>query len=226
VSLDTLSPVIVGALAIQAAGLRQSLGAMGKAMKTFVFDAGAVHSCESGRLSVLFAGETYTWDTPFPGCDAAAPAAAPAGAPTTRHAATAPAAPTTAAAAPTQSKPVPTAAAPEAPRTIEIRRTIAADHELRLDFLSSINPDCTSIGFATVRVVEPPKHGRITIENGTGFTTFPASNPRAECNKRRSEGVAVTYAPGPGFIGTDSVDLETIFASGDLRKQHYAIEIR
>jgi hypothetical protein len=125
VSPDTLSPVIVGALATQAATLRQSRGAMGKAMKTFVFDAGAVHSCESGQLSVPFAGETYTWDTPFPDCDGAAPAA--------RHAATAPVAPPAAAATPPEPKPVktvriaPTAATPEGPNAIELRRTIAAD---------------------------------------------------------------------------------------------------
>jgi hypothetical protein len=46
----------------------QIFGAVGKGLKWFVFDAGAVHSCEKGGMAVPFAGETYTWKTPFPDC--------------------------------------------------------------------------------------------------------------------------------------------------------------
>jgi len=117
------------------------------------------------------------------------------------------------------------AAAPAGPKTVEISRTVAADQNMRIDFLYSINPDCTSIGFTTIRVAEQPKHGKITIENATGFTSFPASNPRAECNKRRSDGVAVTYEPEPGYTGTDSIAFDAIFPSGSLSKRHYAIDV-
>jgi hypothetical protein len=48
---------------------RQSLGAMGSGMKTFLFNGEGIDSCKKGQLAVQFAGETYTWDTPFPGCD-------------------------------------------------------------------------------------------------------------------------------------------------------------
>ena len=78
----------------------------------------------------------------------------------------------------------PAQAGPAAPDTVDLKRAGAAAAKLRLDFLYSINPDCTSIGFATIRVVEQPRHCRITVDNGTGFTNFPASNPRTECNKR------------------------------------------
>jgi hypothetical protein len=119
-----------------------------------------------------------------------------------------------------------TPAAPAPPKTIDFSRTVAADQKMRLAFLYDINPDCTSIGFATVRVVEQPKHGKITIENGTGFTAFPESNLRVECNKRRSDGVAVIYEPEPGYMGADSVNFDAIYASGSLSKRRYAIEVR
>jgi len=202
VSSDTLTPAAAGALTAMEAVIRQSLGAMGKAMKTFVFDAGAVRSCEKGGLSVLFAGETYTWETPFPGCTNAVTTDR-----LTPVAATAP-------------------AAPAAPKTIDSSFTVAADKTIQLAFLYSINPDCTSIGFATVRVVEQPKHGKITIENGTGFTSFPTSNPRAECNKRRSDGVTVIYQPEPGYTGTDSLDFDAVLASGTVNRRHYTIDVR
>ena len=113
-----------------------------------------------------------------------------------------------------------------APRIVEIKRTGVSDQKLRLDFLYSLNPDCTSMGFATVRVIEPPKHGRIIVENGTGFPSFPQNNPRFECNKSRSDGVTVSYEPEPGFVGSDSFDVDAIFASGSSGKRHYAIDVK
>jgi hypothetical protein len=120
----------------------------------------------------------------------------------------------------------PASAASAAPNTVELKRAVAAGGKLRVDFLYSINPDCTSIGFAAVRVVEQPRHGRITVDNGTGFTNFPASDLRTECNKRRSDGVVVVYEPEPGYFGGDSLDFDAIFPSGSLSKRHYAIDVR
>jgi transglutaminase-like putative cysteine protease len=139
---------------------------------------------------------------------------------------TAPTAVTTVRLTPVAATTAPAPAGPAAPNTIDLKRAVAAGGKLRLDFLYSINPDCTSIGFATVRVVEQPRHGRLTVDNGTGFTNFPASNPRAECNKRRSDGVVVVYEPEPGYFGADSLDFDAIFASGSLSKRHYAIDVR
>ena len=65
---ESLPPILVGMMAAMEMSFRQSLGAMGKGMKLFLFDAGAVHSCTKGGLTVPFASETYTWDTPIPGC--------------------------------------------------------------------------------------------------------------------------------------------------------------
>jgi hypothetical protein len=110
--------------------------------------------------------------------------------------------------------------------TVEFTRAVASEQKLRLDFLYSLNPDCTSMGFATVRIIEQPKHGMITIENGTGFPAFPQTDPRFECNKRRSDGVVVIYEPESGFTGTDSVNIDVIFAAGTSRKGHYSIEVK
>lgn len=65
---NQLPPAMVGLRATADAFFRQSLGPMGQGVHWFVFDGGAVHACGKGRLSVPFAGETYTYDTPIPGC--------------------------------------------------------------------------------------------------------------------------------------------------------------
>jgi hypothetical protein len=203
---NELPPAAIGSLSVFEASLQQSLGQLGAGTKFFTFDAGTVRACEKGGISVPFAGETYTWETPFPGCTS------------TPVSATTPVSTTTPVA--------PAAIAPATPAVVNLRRTVAADQRLRVDFLYSINPDCTSIGFATVRLLEQPQHGKIAIENDTGFTNFQASNPRAECNKRRSDGVAVIYEPEPGYTGTDSISLDAILPSGALSKRHYAIDVR
>ena len=63
-----LLPSEVGMIASVEASFRQATGRIGDGTKFFIFDAKAIHACEKGRISVPFAGETYTWETPFPGC--------------------------------------------------------------------------------------------------------------------------------------------------------------
>jgi hypothetical protein len=70
VARNDLPPTMTGILAILEAMFRKSLGAMGEGMKVFVFDASGVNSCGPGGLAVSLAGETYTWQTPIPGCSA------------------------------------------------------------------------------------------------------------------------------------------------------------
>ena len=47
---------------------RQSLGPMGQGIRFFVFDGSTIHACAPGKMSVPFDAETYTYDTPIPGC--------------------------------------------------------------------------------------------------------------------------------------------------------------
>jgi hypothetical protein len=71
-----LSPLAANAIPAAAASslapmqtqLRQTLGAMGQGLRWFVFDGSTIHSCAAGKVSVPFQGETYTYDTPIPGC--------------------------------------------------------------------------------------------------------------------------------------------------------------
>ena len=65
---EEIPPAVAGTVAIMESAFGQSLGAFGKGMHWFVFAAGTVHACSNGGISIPFAGETYTYDTPIPGC--------------------------------------------------------------------------------------------------------------------------------------------------------------
>jgi hypothetical protein len=112
------------------------------------------------------------------------------------------------------------------PQTVELTRVVAAEQKLRLEFWYSINPDCSSIGQSTVRITEPPEHGKLTIENGQGFTNFPKENQRYDCNTRKSDGVLIFYEPSSGYTGTDSTTLYIIMPTGFTTTRHYSIEVK
>jgi hypothetical protein len=97
---------------------------------------------------------------------------------------------------------------------------------LKLSFFSSTNPDCSSLGRPTIRLVRAPEHGRVTVTQTNDFPNFSASNIRSACNRRRVAGTAIYYASQRGFIGTDYVQAEVIFASGNLRQPSFTINVR
>jgi len=65
---DALPPAAASLITYWETQARQSQGQEGSGTKFFIFDAGTVRACEKGELSIPLDGETYTWNTPFPGC--------------------------------------------------------------------------------------------------------------------------------------------------------------
>jgi hypothetical protein len=97
---------------------------------------------------------------------------------------------------------------------------------LKLSFFSTTNPDCSSVGRPTIRLTRAPEHGRVTVTQTTDFPSFPVSNVRSQCNRRRVAGAALYYVSQRGYVGPDYVQAEIIFASGNLRQVSYAINVR
>lgn len=112
-----------------------------------------------------------------------------------------------------------------APQAGVLRRAAIADEPLALDFVQALDPACTPVGVARVSAAQPPGHGTLEIERRAGFVTYAASDVRAACNRRRVEGMAVTYRPEPGYAGPDSVLLDIVYSDGSTRQRRYAIAI-
>jgi hypothetical protein len=64
---DAIPPTVTGLLAGVQASLGQSIGALGKGIQWDTF-TGPARACSKGNISIAYAGETYTYDTPIPGC--------------------------------------------------------------------------------------------------------------------------------------------------------------
>jgi hypothetical protein len=111
-------------------------------------------------------------------------------------------------------------------QTLELTRVAAVEQKSRLDFLYKILPGCSSAGRLTVRVVEQPQHGALSIEQGQASTDFPKDDGRAACNTRQSDGTLVFYQPSADYRGADSITLYVVSPLGDAVTRHYAIDVK
>jgi hypothetical protein len=67
-SANAMPPEVMQTIGGLQALARQSLGPIGQGIRWFVFDGSTIHACSPGKMSVPLDGETYTYDTPIPGC--------------------------------------------------------------------------------------------------------------------------------------------------------------
>jgi hypothetical protein len=121
------------------------------------------------------------------------------------------------------SSPVPPT--PAVTQPTDAKRTTGAGQKSLVDFLGALNVDCSSKGVTAVTVMQPPQHGKVTIDQGTWTSDFPQSNPRFECNKRQSDGALVSYEPAPGFTGADVMTLDIHFPDAAPFRKRYSITV-
>lgn len=113
-----------------------------------------------------------------------------------------------------------------APAQAAETRIVPSGVNQQIDFFASVNPDCSTPGLPTVRLIDGPQAGMITTDKARDFMTFPRGNPRSACNKKRVAGVKMFYRSPKGFMGTDHVRILVISASGSGREADYAIQAR
>ena len=108
----------------------------------------------------------------------------------------------------------------------QISKVAASGAPILLVQVHSTNPDCTTAGRPVVRVTQAPEHGRLSINNTAVFPSFPPSNVRSACNRRRVPGVVVRYVSQRGYTGTDAAAIEVYFPDGQARRGAYFITVR
>ncbi len=97
-------------------------------------------------------------------------------------------------------------------------RTVPSGNNQRIDFFASVNPECSSSGTPTVRLVDGPSNGVVTIDRVRDFLFFHKRNVRARCNGRRLAGLKLLYPSTTEHFGVDKVRLLVISESGGERE--------
>jgi hypothetical protein len=112
------------------------------------------------------------------------------------------------------------------PPTFEFSRFAAAEQKLRIDFLFLLKPDCSSAGKDAVGIIEQPQHGTLSIEASQGLSEFSEKDPRATCNARNSDAIAVFYQANKNYQGPDSAAVSIASPLGGAVTHHYTIRVK
>lgn len=113
----------------------------------------------------------------------------------------------------------------QAEQTRQVRGAVSGQKQVIVSFYATA-PDCTSLGYPTLKLAKPPQHGQVSIEKGAAFATFGKDDPRSVCNGKEVPATVIYYTSNPGFIGTDSVDFERIGVAGAYGYHAYTINVR
>lgn len=105
-------------------------------------------------------------------------------------------------------------------------KVVLSGRPLKVDTYGSLNPECVSTGAVIIRVLEQPRHGQVETKKAMDFSTFPKANIRAHCNTKRTPATQVVYISSPGYIGSDTFQVEAIFPNGSTRTTRYSLDVR
>jgi hypothetical protein len=89
----------------------------------------------------------------------------------------------------------------------------------------ALSPDCTPQALPTVKLVQPPAHGRTTTEVVEDFPDFPLASPLAGCNSRRTRLLRLSYRSASGFNGVDFLAVAVTEAAKPAQTLKYAIHV-
>jgi len=91
---------------------------------------------------------------------------------------------------------------------------------------SSLNPDCSSTGDASLRIVHPPEHGTAVISTEPFYPNYAKGNVRYACNTQKTPGNRAIYTASVGYVGRDHLVLEGSTGSGTVRRISVTIDVR
>ena len=107
-----------------------------------------------------------------------------------------------------------------------VRVLVAAGRQSRLERGFSLNPDCSTVGYFTYRVLTAPQHGTVSSAIEPSYPDFPAGSLRAACDLHPTPGAAFFYTPLPSYVGPDTVTVLNVRPNGTAFEVTFAIEVR
>ena len=108
---------------------------------------------------------------------------------------------------------------------LQFARTVPSGANQRIEFITALNPDCTSSGDVDVRVTKQPEHGKLDTTPTSYFPNYSKQSNRYKCTQHKVKGVLVNYKPEK-YVGEDAFDILIIYPGGFAREVHYDINVR
>jgi hypothetical protein len=107
----------------------------------------------------------------------------------------------------------------------QFTRIVPSGANQRIEFVTALNPDCTSSGDINVRVINQPEHGKVEISSTSHFPAYSKESNRYKCNQHKVKGVLVNYK-AEKYVGDDAFDLLILYPGGLAREVRYNMDVR
>ncbi len=104
--------------------------------------------------------------------------------------------------------------------------TVPSGERTRVGKAFDLNPDCSSGGKITARLIEKPADGLAEIVNERGFTEYEKDAQAYKCNEKESDITKFYYTSNGGFKGKDGFTVEVFYPNGNYRKRVFNIDVR
>ena len=111
-------------------------------------------------------------------------------------------------------------------RTISIGKTTTTEATLILASPQSLARDCSPLGHVDAKVITPPEHGTIAIQNSMAFSNYTPGDPPYLCNAKKSPATLITYKSSPGFTGQDATTVQIFFPDGHAPTMLFHINVQ
>jgi hypothetical protein len=95
------------------------------------------------------------------------------------------------------------------------------DKPVQLNFHASAHKNCTPGALPTVRIIEPPKSGTLTVREGT-LTTDQVSG----CPPIKTPARVVSYQARTGYVGPDHLVYEVTSENGEVATFDITINVK
>ena len=105
-------------------------------------------------------------------------------------------------------------------------KTVFANRDNGIFVSYGINPDCSSIGFSLLAIIEPPAHGTTRIEPEEPYAVFPEGHGYFKCNGTKLNDVRIYYKPEDGYIGPDKFVIKGKMGSGREFRQSFVLTVQ
>jgi len=113
-----------------------------------------------------------------------------------------------------------TATAQQPPTTVERNAKGQTAKNIQVGLYINVKPDCTSGPLPTIRLVNPPANGTLTIRRGK----VNATNYK-KCLALEVPGFVAFYKSKPDFTGTDVATVEVTYPQGRTEIQRITIAV-
>jgi hypothetical protein len=107
----------------------------------------------------------------------------------------------------------------------QFTRHVPSGANQRIEFITALNPDCTSSGDVNVRVINQPEHGKVEITSTSHFPSYSKESNRYKCTQHKVKGILVNYK-AEKYTGDDVFDLLILYPGGYAREVRYNMNVR